>query len=446
MTKLPIALILVASVFTPFNAQAQSFIPPTAKQVLDRACLGKNGQTISTARLAEALVIETNRLPSDMTNGKEKITDVVWSISNLEIAVQNDLQRQFAGSIQSLESALFNAKGKDAARIQGAPIGKFNWLFNPGLVWVIQCPGEAGPTTTYAASFDPQNSYPKLVLRGSIDDLTDIGDDRLKSSALKANVTRERSTLENGSKKTDTNLSISGTLGWRLTNADDPSNIIYAYASYALERARSRPSAPLAPGVNVNDGDTNSIDLGFTGKFELTSDESPFKLFATTKVSYLHDFIHDSNVARLGVGIRPVLSRNIGICQLGSFKPLIKGVDGIFTRCSFLGEFEGAQILKKGTSEFGLSDQYVAVGGSAQYEVFSPTFGDDGIFAKAKYRYLPIVSGRLANIDRLDLEIGYRIWSNKQIGFDVGINYSKGTNDKSFEKDDRLALEFGVIF
>ena len=446
MTIRFIGLTVLASAFVPFIAKAQSFTPPPAKPVIARACSGKAGQAISTARLAEALVIEAGRLPSDLTNGNERLTDILWRLSDPENSGQTDLQRQFAGGVQSLESNLFNAAGKKAARIEGAPVGRFKWLFNPGLVWTIQCPGEAEPDEPYTASFDANNSYPKVVLRGSIDDLSDIGDGRLKSSALKVGVIRERSTLEDGSTKTDTNLSINGTLGVRVTAANDPINVVHAYVSYSLDRRRSRPQPTLAAGINEKDGDTHSVDIGFAGKFQLTKNESVFKLFATGKISYLHDFVHNSDIARLGLGVVPAISRDLGVCRIGSFKPLIRGIDGIFARCSFLAEFEGAQILKNGTSEFGLSDQYIALGGRGKYELFSPTFGDDGIFAKAEYRYLPVIKGGLANIDRLDLEVGYRIWSNNKVGFDVGINYSKGTNEKSFEKDDRLALEFGVIF
>lgn len=425
------------------NAASAQLSPPAAKLVLSRACLGKENQSVSTDRIAEAMIIETGRLPSDMINANERLTDLIWKLSDPDALNPSDLNKQFAGGVQSLEQTLFNAVGKKVARVDGVPAGKFRWLFNPALEWKLQCPGEPEPQTPLVDSLDTETVYPNIVLRGSVADLTDTGKARLKSSSLKAVVTRERTTLADNSTKTDTNLSIGGTLGLRLTSKNDVSNVVHAYTSYSLARNRTRPRPVLAAGVKENDGDTHSLELGVAGKFELTSNEAVTKIFARTKASYLHDFIHKSDIGRLGISLVPGVSEDLGFCRLGSFKLLAKG---LYSRCGGEVELEAAHIFKSGTSEFSATKDYVALGINGKIELFSPTFKDDGIFAGAAVRYLPVIHGKLSDIFRYDLKVGYRIWSDAKVGFDVGLNYSKGTNEKSFESDDKLAVEFGVIF
>lgn len=42
--------------------------------------------------------------------------------------------------------------------------------------------------------------------------------------------------------------------------------------------------------------------------------------------------------------------------------------------------------------------------------------------------------------------IAYRIWTKGGLGFDIGLTYAKGTNDKSYVKEDILDFGVGVIF
>jgi hypothetical protein len=429
----------------PSPVLAQNMSPPPAEKVLNRACAGRNGQSISTQRLAEALVIVAGHFPSDFARGGARLSDVIWQLSDPNAQAQGDMERQLAGAVQTLEAKFRLPLEAGATRVENAP-QNFKWLFDPTRDWSIKCGGEAQTPPSFEAEFSDPTPHPLFVLRGSVDDLTDQGKDRLKSSALKLGYTRTRSVLDDGSRKTDTGLTVNGTLGVRLTSKSDTSNVVHAFASYSLSRERSRPAAMLAAGVDENDGDTDTLEAGVAGHFQLTRNESVFKVFSTLKGSILSDFVHDSRIGRLGMAFEPIILDDLGLCKLGSFKPLIEGGNGLYARCAAQVEVEGAHVFKAGTSEFGISDEYLATGVNGKIEFFSPTFGDDGIFAKAGYRYLPVVHGKLNNIKRFDAEIAYRIWSESKVGFDVGLTYARGTNAKSFEKDNSLVLGVGILF
>lgn len=446
MTKKLLSIATITMLAIPGAAHAQAFNPPAAKVALARACSGKSSQPISIQRLAEALIIQGGLFPSEMASGGENLSEIIWKLSDPNAKSQGYLERQMVGAVASLESALRKKTIGATAFIQNIPRNKHNWLFDPTQSWTIQCGGEPAVLPDIVRDFGKDTPFPSLALRGSVDDLTDKGEDRFKSSSLKLGASRTRFILDDGSVKTDTSLTINGTLGLRLTPAHGFDDVIHAFASYSLSRDRSRPAASLPVGVGENDGDTDSLEVGLAGKFEITSNESVFKLFAGLNASVLNDFVHNSRIGRLGLTIEPGINPDLVVCKFGSFKTLLEGSNGLYARCGGQLEIEGAHVFKVGTAEFGVSDEYLAVGFNASYELFSPTFGDDGIFAKARYRYLPVIHGDLRNIRRFEAEAAYRIWSASEIGFDVGLTYARGSNPKSFEKENILIIGLGVLF
>ena len=62
------------------------------------------------------------------------------------------------------------------------------------------------------------------------------------------------------------------------------------------------------------------------------------------------------------------------------------------------------------------------------------------------YLYLPVVSGTLVDVERLEITLKHRLWAPGGLGIDTGFEYKVGTNALSLEHEKSLGFSFGVIY
>lgn len=444
-------------------------LPPIdAKAVIQAACQNNAGREISVERLGKMLFIATGHLPdevlADPRNLMQQLKDVSGSsqhqispiaqTSNLRSAELADLSGVLYYGIQDLEKYLDSkivASDKDiGATIENAPSGR-QWLFvTPG--WKIKCDGDIKPPTNFVEDFRDADIYPQFVIRKSTEDFGKIGDDWKKEvGAFGIGLTRTRTILDDGSRKTDQSLKVDGAVGFRLSppKTKTPS---WLYASYSLNKDRTSPPPTLAPGAAQSDGDTNALELGFALAMGSTysrptadpESDRAINLDLTGSVSYIRDFAKKSSVGKFQYQVDLGLPVSLGICDVGKYEEII---DGIYTRCSLQVQAQAVDIWKGGEAVFKDVDQYLAAGGSVKIIAFAPTSTkDDGIVGSLSYRHLAVSSKSLDDIKRLDASLGYRLWITNGPGIDIGFSYNKGENDKSLEDEDILKFGIGLIF
>jgi len=209
--------------------------------------------------------------------------------------------------------------------------------------------------------------------------------------------------------------------------------------------ARTKPAPQLAPGASQSDGDTDTLETGLLVATQLTRNEDKFKLFLDAQASAIWDFANDARRLRLKANLRPVPVGTLGLCGIGRYEPLVP-VIGLKTICRFQFEVDAAKVLKKGTTELGNYDSFLAAGGRAEFQAFLPTADGMGLLAGVTYRYLPVLHGPDDDIERFEASLKHRFWTKRNVGIDVGFSFTKGTNELSFEKEDVLTFGLGVIY
>jgi hypothetical protein len=303
-------------------------------------------------------------------------------------------------------------------------------------------PGEDIITTLEEASPPPQ-----FAIRGTAEELWLGGQAGRKASSFKLGYDRTKATLDDGSKKTESSVTVNGAVGYRLSAATSNSHA-YLYSGYVLEKKRTKPAPALAPGAAKSDGDVNILTVGLVGSGELTKNTSSFKLYMDANVATLFDFANDARRILVKSSINPAFDEDLGICRFGGLKSLSEG-SGLKTKCDIRFELEGARVLKRGTTALGNYDNFLAAGFNASYELFLPTSdGNDesGFFGAIRYRLLPVIHGPQSNIERFEAELKHRFWSDIGFGIDVGFLYAKGDAALTYEPEDSLKFSVGVVY
>jgi hypothetical protein len=435
---------------------------PLPGELIARACTGNAGNVIGQVRLAEAILIEAGKSPSEFVVAAPAVIPEGMSLTEVyQQAMVARLGKIAAGeepeppeeafllqsTVETLEAALLRVKpGQDAPltiegeRPQGAP-----FLFQAEKPdWTLRCK-KADPGATFVQSFEDFDPPPGFAIRSTPEELSLTGKERRGAGALALGFDRTRSKLDDGTTKTETNVTISGTAGVRLSGEQSQSTSAYAYARYELKQGRTKPAPQLDPGASQSDGDTDTLETGLLLATQLTRNEDKFKLFLDLQGSAIWDFANEARRLRLKANLRPVPVGSLGLCGIGRYEALIPAI-GLKTKCRLQFEVEGAKILRQGTTELGTYDTFLAAGGRVEFQAFLPTAEGMGFLAGATYRYLPVLHGPDDDVERFEASVKHRFWTKRSVGIDVGFSYTKGTNELSFEKEDVLTFGLGIIY
>ena len=233
----------------------------------------------------------------------------------------------------------------------------------------------------------------------------------------------------------------------RLTPGSSRDFHTYLFATYNLDRDRTRPRPTLAPGATEGDGDTNALALGLDahvgGCLGGCSRGLPMDL--TLQAGPVFDFAHDASRLQFRALLYPRPDLDLGICRVSSFS-----AGPLRGRCEAGLDVQMAHVLKRGTTELGNYDTFIAAGVRLGARFFLPTRAgedaDTGFLASVNYRFLPVIEGPGDNIERLECKLAHRFWTGGNAGIDVGFSYTRGTNELSFEEEDKMTFGFGLVY
>lgn len=456
MSAVRLALALTASTVTLLHAsQASAQVQPQGAAVLTRACMGKGGQMIGETDLAEAMLIEAQISPSDFIRsvpvppsievptlgqlGPELIRRIRlvndWSPtgrSPREVLMLDAVQAGIPNLEQQLNSP---SPGLTVDRGNRPSVALFT---GSAPTWRLTCKEQDPPRQVTA---DPP-APPRFAIRETPEELwlTD-SDERAEAGAFSVGLERTRTTLDNGTRKTTTDFTIDGTAGVRLTSDTSRNLDVFLFGTYNLERSRVRPRPTLGPGESEGDGDTNVLALGFDAHFG--GFLGGFPLDANLQTSMLFDFANDASRFRLRAVLTPRRIADIGLCGINYFIG-----DRFRSRCVVSGEIESAWVTRRGTTELGAYDTFLAIGGRAGIEFFLPKSpgNKNGFLASLTYRLLPVIHGPSDDIERFEASLSHRFWTSSDVGIDVGFTYIRGTNALSFVNEDKLTFGVGIIY
>ena len=453
--------LLTLSVLPALVSPALAQLVPNEISVVARACAGNKGQLIDQTAIAEALLIEDGRVPfrfllsaeadgyTGTVSSEKSFQSEMYSIFSEIRSAANadsgdgihplDADERMADAIRAIEVLL-----NDKSKVQFDGINPGGLFLSSNQTQKVKCLD--GKAVKPFLEVLEQASPPKIIaIREKPEELWLGGKEGRKAGSFKVGLNRTKTIQDDGTKKRELNVSIDGTVGLRITKPDSSNGHTFAFGKYNLNRDRVVPKPQLAAGKTEADSDTDVLEVGLVSKIQADLPKLAMDLFIQS--SAIFDFANNSERIKVKGILQPGFVSDFGICNFGSLKPLTIS-NGLRTRCSVQLEAEGAGITKRGKSKFQTFDTFFALGGTATFEAFLPTSdgNDDGVLASAKYRFLPVVHGPFDNIERLELELKHRFWSEVGFGIDIGASFIKGTNELSFDEEDILTLGAGVIF
>jgi hypothetical protein len=444
-------------------AFAAEGVDPAA--VMARACMGRVGE-ISEGNLATALLIEAGKDPAAWVSDQQISSVQPTSVSDLFNgallrrlhAVRSGVIATPEAEVQELNRAMADLEEGLRHRahfpdsplsIEGtAPTGAFLFAAETH-PWILKCAPPTQPPTSPLEEAEDVPTRGPLSIRATPEELALVGDERNAAGAFALSLDRTRTVLEDGSQKTVTNLKVNGTVGYRLFETDSL-DVGYLFGRYELAKSRTRPTPALPAGTSEGDGDTDAFEAGMVTRFQLVSDDAAgFGLFTSGRAGLVFDFAKHAKRINFDFLLRPAWTKtadgrgwdgNLGICGLGHT------TDGIPARCDIQLELLGAGVIERGTTKLGNFDTLIAGGARVEYELFLPTGEKSEVAASVKYRLLHVFHGALSRIERLEISLKHRFWTDDGIGFDLGFTYSRGTNELSLENENILGFGFGVIY
>jgi hypothetical protein len=453
MRAAPILLPLAGSavgLLVASEARAQQ--QPAAEAVIARVCAMRSEQAISETDIAEAMLTEAGIPPATLLAGitlpsssaGQPLSEVYGALlidrvraRRTEIP-QNEreaaLRSAINGGINNLEQYLNHEQTK--VTIVRAADSRVTLFGGAQPTWTATCKSQEPPPPIIHTPAPP----PRIAIRETAEELWLDDDGRTKAGAFALGFERTRSTLDDGTRKTETSFTIDGTIGLRLTPPQSPLGHVYLFATYNLERNRTQPPPTLGPGEAQSDGDTNALALGFDAHLQprIGSIYADLNL----QPSMVFDFANDARRIRTRAIFTPRFDSPNGLCGFGSFTagPLRR-------RCVLSAEIEGAHILRRGTTKLGDYVNFLAAGVRGGIEFFLPTSprDDTGLLAGVTYRFLAAIHGP-RDIRRLDANLTHRFWTGADVGIDVGFTYQRGTNELTFEHEDKLTFGLGIVY
>lgn len=418
--------------------------------VFARACMGKGGDKIDRADIAEALLIEAGISPSDFisevaeTVGSPAVTNDALLVTGVRAVRANPNDRRFSdinSGMNDIDDVLNN--GPSGIIVENPGGQRITVFTDAPPSWQITCkvadPDE--PITRLPTA------PPRFAIRETPEELWLGGQEARSAGALSLGFERSRTELDDGTRKTETSFSVAGTAGLRLTRPGSPFGHIYLFANYDLQRDRTRPAPVLGAGESQGDGDTNALAIGFDGalRFPLGGNAAETYIGLNLQTSAVFDFANDASRLRFRAIVTPHPRWDLGLCRLGSFS-----AGPLRARCEFSAEVQIAHVTRRGTTELGNYDTFLAAGGRAGIDFFLPTQGEDspdtGFLGSVRYRFLHVLHGAPDDIERLEIKLAHRFWTAGNVGIDVGFTYTRGTNELSFENENKLTFGLGLIY
>lgn len=448
------AALFAGAALTAFGWSAEAMAQPSAADILTRACKNRPDRVLTQGQIAEALVIEAGgspqelvraqplpTLPAGATLGDAYEAALVAAVRSILENGTKPLYSDINQGVQNLARAL--PRKPEGVQVT-VPAGQEVVVFGQGApTWSITC-GKGKPSPSLVEELESTKPLPLISIRETAEELWLRGEKRESAGAFQVGFERSRSRADDDSIETETSLTIDGTVGLRLTKPN-PDLMAYLFATYNLQQDRSDPPPELEPDESESDDDTNALAVGahatFDGCVGGCTDGSPITIDAQPAAVF--DFAKDSSRLRFRLLATPRQYVPLGLCGLNGYGP-----GPLRPRCEISFESEGGLMLSQGEAEPTDQDDYLALGARASIEFFLLT-GDDGesgFLASVRGRYLPVVAGRLADIERIDLKLAHRFWTGGDVGIDVGFTFSNGTNELSFEKEDILTFGVGIVY
>jgi hypothetical protein len=415
--------------------------------------------TLPIPRLADAALINAGYIPWPALatgNYDENVVEAVLTKSPTGFATAIFNRARDVGLVLKLPAAEL-AKGYNVKFKGRLPNNNDNDL------WVFKSEGRdivcLKPMTQpdIVDRVNEGTSVPSIGVVGDIKLLALTGEERRAAGSALVSVNRTKVEKTDGTTKTSTNLSFDGVAGIRLSSREDHSPSFF-YVDYSLARNRERPAAPLAANARRDDGDTNGLELGFlfadVSGISRTRDISEANLNKKLLVSlsahagYTVDFVNDSQriVGNIGFDFQPPTKlSNFGICKIGGYTE-IEIFNDYQSRCYARADALFSHVFKAGRADFGDNANFFMVGGQIGISIVPPADKKTGIVADVSYRYLAPIAGKAPRISRLEGALKHRWWFDNGVAFDFGGSYTHGREEKTFSKQDILALSFGILY
>ena len=455
------AVAVVAGYHTPVAAAVEN----DPKPIFALACANTPHEdadeewALPITRLAEATLIHAGFIPWPKLaagNYDENVVEAVLTKppAGFDVAIFN--RTRDIGSVLTLPAAALT-KGY-GVKFKGSLPNN-----NADQLWVFKSKGrditclKPKVTPDIIAEVNEGTAVPTIGLVGDMKHLALTDKERRAAGSALIGVNRTKVEKTDGTAKTSTNLSFDGVVGIRISPAksDTPS---FLYADYSLARNRERPAAPLAANARRDDGDTNGLELGFlfsdvsgifgTGDISEANLDKKLLVSLSARAGYTVDFVKDSQriVGNLGFDFTPPTNfRDFGICKIGEYSAIAIFND-YQSRCYVRADTLFSHVFKAGRADFGDNATFFMVGGQVGISIVPPADKKTGLVADVSYRYLTPIAGNAPRISRLEGALKHRWWFDNGIAFDFGGSYTHGREDKTFSKQDILALSFGILY
>lgn len=442
-----LGLLALASAAFPFGGASAQVA--SAAEIVERVCSDRieeaKPRIISLTRLAEETLRSNQVYLDDLapSNGT-----ILQKIRNLRTIVSSGSETVAGSRIVAAQTAIKDLEAElqkktfDALTVTKVNTSTPGWLFSEASeLAVFTC--KLAKTKPPLAILAAPPGRDRFALREKPEDLGLTGKDRKAASAFAFSVEKKWSTDDQGVETDETTLNFDGTAGLRVTPDESPA-VAYVYAQYDLDQTRRDPAAPLGPDERRNAGDTNVLALGLSfDYFHYRGDNASFWL--TAQSAYVNDFVDESERVRVSTKLDPGFNAPLGVCNIGSIRNFGNSRK-IGARCLVRLDGEAGLWLKDGLSTTRSYDDFVAIGASVAYEVFYETSEKTGVVASVNYRYLPVLTGSLNDIERFEFALGQRIWTEGNLGIEVLARYNNGTNPLSLVEEEDLSIGIGLIF
>lgn len=346
---------------------------------------------------------------------------------------QEQLQPIVALLANSLERG--SVGGLSAALPGGGSIVGSGSLFGSSESVVLTCASDESPPAGGSPS--------RLAIRGSIQELTLLGDARMSAGAFSLGFERNH-TKANGIKTRTSTFTASGAVGYVINRSSI--NPLMVFADYSRRRVRTRSDSATSGSEDQGSDDVNAIELGLTGA-RFIPGVGAGSLVLSGQTGVIFDRRASSNRLSGGLVVSPRLDAQLpGVCGVyGPAEVRIGPVRfGASCRPAFVAEV--AHVLRKGTASFGAGDDLLATGAEFRYAITPLSTEKSGPVGGVLLSYLPVVAGRAPDLSVLEAELGYRWWDGDGLGLDLKLSYRDGVERKSLAQENVLAVRLGLIF
>ncbi len=435
-----IALSHLGALALSSQASAQSFDPvDAATRAVNRACDARAGQAIPRERLAAALRLEASLgLPEDDE------ANAIAAVANPELIKERAADRAIrlaaAKALLLQDLAISGSALQKALKVSPPPppngISTVDWLFGPTATYTLTCAAaKAAPPAQFA-------DLPFVVARKSAAELAKVGDERKAAGSAQIAFDSLRTTNLAGDVKKTRKLVINAALGVSLAGNEDRYGLIYGEYSRSRVRIRTAPN-PTDPSKNGSADDVDALELGLLGSTRLGD-----AVRLNSRAGVIFDRVTGARYLAGTLSWFPITGGlpDLGLCNLGSFRSLGAGIEAM---CLASVEADLRHVLRRGDAVITEKDAIAAIGPAVGIS-FRRSLGlngkpQDGLVGSVNYRYLPVVTGRAPDLDRLEASLAYRWWSD-EVGFDLGLTYTDGIERKSLADEHRFGFTFGIIF